>query len=83
MTWCETCVMTWMETCVITLQNLRNDLITMQVYHSAFLPIFDALLLPIFTNMLAPTATSADRTAALCVFDDLIEHTAADGANAR
>lgn len=55
----------------------------LKVYHSAMLPLFDSVLLPIFQPFLQPTAIDSDRVAALCVFDDLIEHTGADGGNAR
>lgn len=54
-----------------------------KVYHSAVLPLFDQLLLPSCQAMLQPTAISSDRVAALCVFDDIIEHCSADGGSSR
>ena len=55
----------------------------LKVYHSAVLPLFDSLLLPAFQAMMQPSAISADRVAALCVFDDIIEHCSADGGASR
>eukprot|EP00967_Tisochrysis_lutea_P141406 scaffold259758_cov33-Tisochrysis_lutea.AAC.3 len=54
-----------------------------EVYKSAFLPYFDGMLMPIISAMLQPTAIPANRSAALCVFDDVIEHCSADGASTR
>jgi hypothetical protein len=39
----------------------------------------EAQLQPIVQAMLQPTAAEPDRVAALCVFDDIIEHCSADG----
>ena len=55
----------------------------LKVYSSSLLPLFDQLLLPAFQAMLQPTAIATDRVAALCVFDDIIEHCSADGGSAR
>jgi HEAT repeat protein len=50
-----------------------------KVYGSPLLPLFQAQLQPIVQAMLQPTAAEPDRVAALCVFDDIIEHCSADG----
>jgi len=50
-----------------------------KVHASSLLPMFQELLLPIFQGMLQPTAIPSDRVAALCVFDDIIEHCSNDG----
>ena len=51
----------------------------LKVHHSAYLPVFEVELIQLFTAMLQPTAIETDRSAALCVFDDVIEHCAVDG----
>lgn len=52
----------------------------LEVYDSpTVLPLFDSLLLPLFSSMFQPQQPPADRVAALCVFDDIIEHCSADG----
>ena len=49
-------------------------------YSSAeVLPLFDQLLLPLFSTMFQPQQLASDRVAALCVFDDIIEHCSSDG----
>jgi hypothetical protein len=53
------------------------------VYKSSYLPYFDSMLMPIVSAMLQPTAIASNRAAALCVFDDVIEHCSADGASTR
>lgn len=53
------------------------------VYQSAYLPYFDAALMPIVGDMLQPTRIATSRSAALCVFDDVIEHCSADGGSTR
>lgn len=51
----------------------------LKVYRSSYLPFLDQEgLIRIFTAML-DSPTSSDRAAALCVFDDIIEHCSADG----
>jgi len=55
----------------------------LKAYRSAVLPLFDQLLLPAFQGMIQPTAITTDRVAALCVFDDIIEHCSADGASSK
>lgn len=52
-----------------------------KVYKSGFLPTFQKSLQQLFTGMMAPASVSNDRATALCVFDDIIEHCSADGAN--
>ena len=48
--------------------------------HSEFLPHFEQHLLAIFQQMISPEwEILTDRTAALCVFDDIIEHCSDDG----
>uniref|UniRef100_A0A7S3C1U5 TOG domain-containing protein n=1 Tax=Haptolina ericina TaxID=156174 RepID=A0A7S3C1U5_9EUKA len=63
-------------------QNLVQCLGSMlKVYRSPFLPILDQEgLIRVFTAMLQ-SPTAADRAAALCLFDDVIEHCSADGGN--
>ena len=52
----------------------------LEVYTSAeVLPIFDQLLLPLFSTMFQPARPASDKVAALCVFDDIVEHCSADG----
>ena len=68
----------------ILVQNIVESIGALfKVYNSSVLPLFDQLLLPAFQAMLQPTAISTDRVAALCVFDDIIEHCSADGASER
>ena len=68
----------------ILIQNLVECLGALfKVYGSSLLPLFDQLLLPIFEAMLQPTAIPTDRVAALCIFDDIIEHCSGDGGSAR
>ena len=68
----------------VLIQNLVECLgQVFKTYHSGVLPVFDELLLPIFQAMLQPTAVASDRVAALCIFDDIIEHCSADGGAAR
>merc|ERR1719282_1839548 len=55
----------------------------MKVHHSAYLPIFEEHMAQIVMAMMQPTAFDSDRSAALCVFDDLIEHCSADGGSER
>ena len=50
-----------------------------QAHHSAYLPVFEEQMAQIVMAMLQPAAIDSDRSAALCVFDDLIEHCSADG----
>jgi len=50
-----------------------------KVYSTPLLPLFQELLLECFQAMLQPTAIASDRVAALCVFDDIIEHCSQDG----
>jgi hypothetical protein len=70
------------EECLV--QNLTDCVGQLfKAYKSAFLPVFDAVLLPLFQAMLQPSAITSDRVAALCIFDDVIEHCSADGASAR
>ena len=51
----------------------------MKAHHSAYLPVFEEQMAQIVMAMLQPAAIDSDRSAALCVFDDLIEHCSADG----
>jgi len=51
----------------------------MKAHHSAYLPIFEEQMAQIVMAMLQPSAIDSDRSAALCVFDDLIEHCSVDG----
>ena len=68
----------------ILIQNLVECLgHLLKVYGSTLLPLFDAQLLPLFSTMLAPTAIATDRVAALCIYDDIIEHCSGDGGSAR
>lgn len=56
----------------------------LKVHHSSYLPVFEESMANfIMTKMLQPTSVSSDRTAALCVFDDVIEHCSADGGSSR
>jgi hypothetical protein len=72
------------ETEEVLVQNIVETIgALLKVYHSAVLPLFDSLLLGAFQAMLQPSAISADRVAALCVFDDIIEHCSADGGAGR
>ena len=65
----------------VLVQNVVESIgALLKVYHSTALPLFDAALLPIAQQMLQPTAIATDRVAALCIFDDIIEHCSADGA---
>jgi len=52
-----------------------------KVYKVAFLPTFQRLLQPHFQAMLMPNTQPTDRVTGLCVFDDIIEHCSANGAN--
>jgi len=54
-----------------------------EVYQSGYLPYFDSLLMPTVSEMLQPTAIASSRAAALCLFDDVIEHCSADGGSSR
>ena len=68
----------------ILVQNVVECIGTLfRVYSSVLLPLFDELLLASFQEMLQPVAISNDRVAALCVFDDIIEHCSSDGGSAR
>lgn len=68
-----------MEREEILVQNIVECLGSLfKVYRSALLPLFEQLLLPFFKAMLQPSAIVTDRVAALCVFDDVIEHCSAD-----
>ena len=70
------------EECLV--QNLVECIGALfKVYHSEFIPTFDALLLPLLQAMLQPGAIEADRVAALCVFDDVIEHCSVDGGSTK
>jgi len=51
----------------------------MKAHHSAYLPVFEEQMAQITMAMMQPSAIDSDRSAALCVFDDLIEHCSADG----
>ena len=51
----------------------------MKAHHSAYLPVFEEQMAQIVMAMMQPAALDSDRSAALCVFDDLIEHCSADG----
>jgi len=43
------------------------------------LGLFDSVMLPILSQMFQPQAIPSDRVAALCIFDDIIEHCSDDG----
>jgi len=70
-----------MEREEVLVQNVVESIGALfKVYSSAVLPLFQQHLLAIFQAMLQPNAITTDRVAALCVFDDIIEHCSADGA---
>jgi len=54
----------------------------LKAYHSPFLQILAPKILPVVQVLLPPDRPSSDRTAAICVFDDIIEHCSADGGSA-
>ena len=67
----------------ILVQNIVEALGAMiKVYKSPLLPLFYQKLGAIFMGMLSPAAISTDKVAALCIFDDVIEHCSADGGSA-
>ena len=45
-----------------------------RVHKETFFPIFQASLEGIFQQYMAPTATKAQKLAATCIFDDVMEH---------
>ena len=61
-------------------QNIAESLgALLKVYASAVLPLFERHVLHSFQAMLQPSAVATDRVAALCIFDDILEHCAGDG----
>ncbi|KAG8470763.1 hypothetical protein KFE25_009184 [Diacronema lutheri] len=54
----------------------------LKAYHSPFLALLSSSILPRVQALLAPERSASDRTAAMCVFDDIIEHCSADGGSA-
>lgn len=45
----------------------------LKAYHSPFLALLSSSILPRVQALLAPERSASDRTAAMCVFDDIIE----------
>lgn len=45
----------------------------LKAYHSAFLQLCGTRILPYVQTLLGPERSASDRTAAICVFDDIIE----------
>jgi len=47
-------------------------------YKQTFPPLFQSFIMPLVVEMMKPTSPAADRQAALCIFDDIIEHLGAN-----
>jgi hypothetical protein len=45
----------------------------LKAYHSAFLQLMQPRILAFVQKLIEPTRSASDRTAAICVFDDIIE----------